>query len=78
MLVTELVNWSGGDDAQYRDLVPVDDAETERILGMDQGLELEFIGSLGRDRRYFSEAYPSRGGAWRSWRTGAFPVMPGG
>lgn len=74
---TEFIDWSGGDDAQYHTLAPIDDQEAETIAGMGANLNLEYIGSLGRDRRHLGYDLPTGKSRRLEWRGGIFPVMAG-
>lgn len=75
---TEFVDWTGGDDAQYRDIVPVTADEVEELLRYGETVDPGWLGSLGRDRRRLSTDWPT-GGAFRvGWRRGGFTVRPGG
>ena len=65
----EFSSFTGGSEFMSSETVPVDDRETERIVSSH---DLEYIGSLGRDRRYISG-----GGGRRTWSTGAFQPMHG-
>ena len=74
---SEFVDWSGGDDAQYRDIVPLTSAEVDRLRALGEDLDPRYLGSLGEGRRRLSSELPSEGGRRVGWRTGAFRVEPG-
>jgi hypothetical protein len=76
-IFTEFVDWNGGDDAQYWDLVPVTETEAAalRVQGEDQDLAL--LGRLGEGRRRLSSAWPTGGKKRIGWQTGAFMVLEG-
>jgi hypothetical protein len=76
-IFTEFVDWSGGDDAQYRDVVPVTPDEVGTLLDQGERLDLRFLGSLGEGRRRLSGDWPSGGAKRVNWRTGAFRVQEG-
>ncbi|MDX2092804.1 MAG: hypothetical protein SFX73_33365 [Kofleriaceae bacterium] len=73
---TEFVDWQGGEDDQYTDVVPISGAEAAEAL--QRPSDLQFLGSLGTGRRRLATAWP-RGAKEKSiaWRTGAFAVVPG-
>jgi hypothetical protein len=70
----EFIDWDGGDDPQYHTLVPVERAELETIERRGDDVDIEFIGSLGRDRRRLDRDQPKGGPGWLGWRTGTFPI----
>jgi hypothetical protein len=76
-IFTEFVDWSGGDDAQYRDLVPVTADEAQAVLDQGEQVDPRFLGSLGEGRRRLSSDWPSGGRRSVRWRTGAFWVQQG-
>jgi hypothetical protein len=63
---TEFVDLSG-QDPQYWTLIPVDDAELETIIAMGSRPDLEFIGSLGLDRRCLAYNHPRDAAATWNW-----------
>jgi hypothetical protein len=74
---TEFVDRSGGDDAQYRDIVPVTPDEAAAVLAQGEQVDLRFLGSLGEGRRRLSSDWPTGGERRVEWRTGAFHVQEG-
>jgi hypothetical protein len=72
---TEFVNWNGGNDDQYTDVVPIN--ATERAELLQRPGDLQFLGSLGAGRRRLSTAWPRGEGKTIEWRTGAFAIVPG-
>jgi hypothetical protein len=76
-IFTEFVDWEGGDDAQYRQIVPVTLAEAQTIVRQGEDLDLDWLGSLGRGRRYLIFAWPTGQPKTVSWSTGKFLVIPG-
>jgi hypothetical protein len=74
---TEFVDWSGGDDAQYRDIVPVTPAEAAAVLERGDPADLQYLGSLGQGRRRLSTDWPTGGPKRIDWRTGSFSVREG-
>jgi hypothetical protein len=76
-IFTEFVDWSGGDDAQYSDIVPVTSEEAATVVSQGENVEVRFLGSLGEGRRRLSSDWPTGGERRLAWRTGAFWVQPG-
>ena len=73
---TEFVDWSGGNDPQYHDVVPVTDDEAE-TLRRQRPLDLVAIGKLGVDRRCLRMNWPrDREHPRVFWATGEFLVQP--
>jgi hypothetical protein len=72
------VDWEKGEDAQYRQILPVTDAEADAIARQGAGVDLAYLGSLGRGRRYLRVDWPSdHPKATASWSTGEFLIIPG-
>jgi hypothetical protein len=77
-IFTEFVDWEGGEDAQHRQVIPVTEAEAEAVARQGAGVDLAYLGSLGRGRRYLKVDWPpDRPTATARWSTGEFPVVPG-
>jgi hypothetical protein len=76
-IFTEFVDWSGGEDAQYRDVIPVTPAEAETVRAQGEQVDLRFLGSLGDKRRRLCTDWPTGGSKRIRWRTGAFRVQEG-
>ncbi|MDI2129570.1 hypothetical protein [Yinghuangia seranimata] len=76
VIFTEFVDWSGGDDAQYFDIVPVTEDEAAAVVA-GNGADLAALGALGAGRRRLSSGWPTGGVKTISWRTGAFNVTEG-
>ncbi len=72
---TELVDWQGGEDDQYVDVVPISASEMAELL--QRSSDLPFLGSLGVGRRRLSTAWPRGAEKTIEWRTGAFAIVPG-
>jgi len=73
---TEFVDWQGGEDDQYTEVVPISAAEAAEAL--QRASDLQFLGSLGIGRRRLSTAWP-RAAKEKAigWCTGAFAIFPG-
>jgi hypothetical protein len=76
-IFTEFVDWVGGDDAQYRQIVPVTPAEAQVIAQAGEDVDLDWLGSLGRGRTYLTTAWPTGQPETANWSTGEFLVIPG-
>ena len=78
-IFTEFVDWEGGDDAQYRDIVPVTASEAEKIARQGQDLDFRFLEALGTNRRYLRTNWPT--GERKEavgWATGELLIVRGG
>jgi hypothetical protein len=69
-IFTEDVDWVGGDDAQYRDIVPVTLEEAAAAANLD----LQYLGSLGAGRRRLWTSWPTGGEQSVGWAEGVFWV----
>ena len=76
-IFTEFVDWAGGDDAQYRDIVPVTPAEAAHLVASGEDVDLSYLGSLGAGRRRLSMDWPTGGEQCTGWEVGPFWVQPG-
>lgn len=77
VIFTEIVDWVGGDDSQYCDILPVTEQEAADLARQEENVDLRALGMLGDGRRRLVMEYP-RGGEKRVlWKTGAFTVYPG-
>ncbi|RSM86545.1 hypothetical protein DMH04_12890 [Kibdelosporangium aridum] len=74
-IFTEFVDWQGGDDAQYFDIVPVTPIEAKYIVNA-QDL-LRDLSKLGNRRRRVSSDWPTGGRNRVSWKHGEFHVEEG-
>lgn len=73
---TEFVDWDNGEDAQYRQILPVTEPEA-RAIARWTSIDLAYLSSLGRDRRYLKVDWPSdHPNATATWSTGEFPIIP--
>ncbi|MFJ3791447.1 hypothetical protein [Kitasatospora sp. NPDC090091] len=73
---TEYVDWVAGQDAQYRTVLPITDAEADDLTA--GRLSLDRVGALGHGRRHLQSDWPS-GAEVPSvyWGSGAFGVRVG-
>jgi hypothetical protein len=75
-VMTEIVDWSGGDDAQYRRVVPLTESEAETFLKSGEP-SVAMIESLGGDRRYLRQDWPTGKKKPRvTWATGPLQLVP--
>jgi hypothetical protein len=75
---TEFIDWVGGDDGQYRDVVPVTTAEVQMLARRGEDIDFAFIASLGRNRRYLQVDWPTgQHEEGTRWGKGNLLVMPG-
>ncbi|CAM4205033.1 hypothetical protein KIPE111705_44995 [Kibdelosporangium persicum] len=74
-IFTEFVDWRGGDDAQYFDIVPVTPVEAKYIV--DAKDLVEDLGALGHRRRHVSKDWPTGGTKRITWKYGPFTVEEG-
>lgn len=73
---TEFVDWQGGRDDQYTDVVPIRAAEAAEARRRAD--DLQFLGSLGAGRRRLTTTWPRDAEEQTvAWRTGAFTVIAG-
>ncbi|MFI5531987.1 hypothetical protein ACIA8O_25985 [Kitasatospora sp. NPDC051853] len=73
---TEFVDWASSQDAQYRTVLPITDAEADDLVA--GRLSPHQVGALGNGRRHLQSDWPS--GAKEPsvyWRSGAFGVHEG-
>jgi hypothetical protein len=76
-IFTEDVDWVGGDDAQYRQVVPITPEEAATLAAQGENVDLRHLGSLGEGRRYLSTSWPTGGEEWVGWGHGFFWVREG-
>ena len=75
-IFTEMIDWSGGDDAQYWSLLPLCEEETAVFMAQGESVDIGMIESLGRDRRYLQINYPTGGSKTVAWRSGGLYIGP--
>jgi hypothetical protein len=73
---TEMIDWSGGDDAQYWSLLPLTLEESEQLLGQGEQVDLRMIESLGRSRRYLQVDFPTGKSKRVLWADGGLIIGP--
>jgi hypothetical protein len=73
---TEMIDWSGGDDAQYWSLVPLTDNESERLIAQGEHVDVHLIEALGSERAYLQVDYPTGKPKRISWAKGNLWIGP--
>jgi hypothetical protein len=68
-LFTEMIDWKGGDDAQYWTLMPVTQAETADLVG-GGSLSESALNTLAGGRRSLFHDHPTGKPARTGWGTG--------
>ena len=76
-IFTEFVDWTGGEDAQYFDFVPLKPAEVTSLAAQGSDVDLVRLGALGSLRRRLSSSWPTGGTKQISWRTDSLSVREG-
>lgn len=76
-IFTEFVDWQGGDDAQYFDIVPVTPVELAHLDQADRRLITIDLGKLGHGRKHVASDWPTGGCERVLWKHGAFHVQEG-
>jgi hypothetical protein len=78
-IFTEFVDWEGGNDPQYRDILPVTPAEAERIARQGRDVDFRWVAELGRGRRYLRTNWPSNERKQTAdWASGELFITRGG
>jgi hypothetical protein len=75
-IFTEFVDWTGGDDAQYFDIVPVTPVELAKIEQADRSLTTD-LGGLGSGRKHVASDWPTGETKRIYWKHGVFSVREG-
>jgi len=73
---TEMIDWSGGDDAQYWSLLPLTLEESEQLLAQGEQVEPRLIESLGSARRYLQVDFPTGKPKRVLWAEGGLMIGP--
>lgn len=75
---TELIDWSGGDDAQAWMVAPLTEGEASALgaPGAQASLWRTLLASRAADRPYLARVYPRGGAPSVTWRTGPVPILP--
>jgi hypothetical protein len=76
-IFTEFVDWSGGDDAQYFDIVPVTPQEAAEAITAGEDVTTRFLGNLGTGRKRLVSHWPTGGPHRILWAHGPFYVVEG-
>ncbi|MFJ9610114.1 hypothetical protein ACIRS1_27605 [Kitasatospora sp. NPDC101176] len=73
---TEYVDWAASQDAQYRTVLPITDAEADDLAAGRLGPHR--VGALGHGRRHLQSDWPSEADEPSvSWDSGVFEVREG-
>ena len=73
-IFTEFIDWSGGDDPQYRDIMPITADEAARMRTMGEDLDLEWLETIGRNRRRLCMNHPKDGPRQVFWSDGGLRI----
>jgi hypothetical protein len=76
-IFTEFVDWSGGEDAQFFDIVPLTGAEVTSLAAQGSRVDLVKLGALGSVRRRLSSAWPTGEEKTIAWRRDSLSVREG-
>jgi hypothetical protein len=76
-IFTEFVDWTGGDDAQYFEVVPVTPEEADEVIAAGENVTTRRLGELGEGRKHLSDHWPTGGPQEIFWRSGWFWVREG-
>lgn len=77
-ILTEFIDWQGGDDAQYRTVVPVTAEEARKVAERVIDVDVEFLEALGNTRRYLQADWPTGEREERvKWSTGKLWISQG-
>ena len=68
---SEMVDWTGGDDAQFWTLMPITAAEAVGLVQQGASLTEAKLAALGPGRRALRRDYPTGGEPRIYWGTGA-------
>ncbi|WP_316527912.1 hypothetical protein [Kitasatospora brasiliensis] len=71
-IFTEVIDWMGGDDAQFVAIMPVSEAEAADLVA--GALRPRELGRLGRGRRHLHHDWPTGGAAHLHWDSDLFTV----
>src|SRR5262245_31411288 len=69
-IFTERIDWTGGDDPQYWQLLPLTEPETTSLLDRGDSLTETTLETLGANRRSLHRDYPSDAEPRVFWRAG--------
>jgi hypothetical protein len=73
---TELIDWAGGDDAQYWSVLPLTPEESGKLLLQGEQVDLGLIVSFGRARRYLRVHIPTGEPKRSFWAQGGLSIGP--
>ncbi len=73
---TEMIDWSGGDDAQYWSLLPLSEDEAAQLIEQGERVDIHAIESLGRDRPDLQVDFPTGKEKRALWANGNLHIGP--
>jgi hypothetical protein len=76
-IFTEFVDGTGGEDAQYFDIVPLTGTEVTSLAAQGSRVDLVELGALGSVRRRLSSAWPTGKTKTIAWRRDPLSVREG-
>jgi hypothetical protein len=76
-IFTEFVDWSGGDDAQHWDVLPVSEEEARELAAQGEDVSLTQIEALSDGRRHLQVDYPTSGTLGARFSSTRLMIMPG-
>ena len=65
-----MIDWAGGDDAQYWQLLPITEPEAANLLEQGESLMETKLEALGTGRRALHRDYPSAAAPRVFWKSG--------
>jgi hypothetical protein len=75
-LVTELIDWAQGDDAQYSSLLPLTEEESQELILQGEQLNPRRLEELGRERRFLQIDFPTGKPKRVAWANGRLAIGP--
>ena len=69
---TERIDWTGGDDPQFRMRLPITTDEAEHLTRLGDALSESALNALGPDRKSLCDDFPASGPRRAYWHTGLF------
>lgn len=67
---TETIDWEDGEDPQSWMLLPITDAEVDKLVQQRESLTEDWINALGSERRCLRHDYPKGIAPYSFWSTG--------
>lgn len=76
-IFTEFIDWTGGNDPQYVDILPVTEAEAAALAAQGEAVDLKSIEALAANRRHLKKNWPNDGPQAVFWSPGGLWIRPG-